>query len=1134
MKKLTDLLQEKILVLDGAMGTSIQNYNLEEDDFRGEKFKDSSKKLKGANELLNFTKPNIIREIYRSYIEAGADIIETNTFNGNSISMEDYNLGNLAYEVSLEGTKLAKLEVEEYYKKNGKQVFIAGSIGPSNKSISIDSSEVGFDKLKEAYKSQIRGIIHGGGDILLIETIFDGLNAKATVVAAEEVFEEENKKLPIMISVTVDKFGRLLSGQTMESLVVALDRDSIISFGLNCSFGAKDLIPLIKKLGKITNKAISIYPNAGLPNQLGEYEEKPEETVGILKEIIDNQEINIVGGCCGTTPEHIRLIALASQGKTPRPIKESEIKFSVSGNEILKNKEFLVIGERNNVAGSRKFARLIKEKKYDEALEISRNQVIAGADILDLNLDDGMIESKIEMEKYIKLLLTSTETANVPVMIDSSDFDIIEIGLKNLPGKGIVNSISLKEGEKSFLDKAKIVQKYGAALVVMAFDEQGQATTFERKIEIAKRSYDLLVGINFSPADIIFDTNILTIGTGEESDRNYAKDYIKSIKWIKENLPYAKTSGGLSNVSFAFRGNNPLRHAMHKIFLDLCKESGLDMVIMNPAEKFEEMKPSLEKKLYSLILNTDDVLEALLEEQIEKIELPKTTSKKIDPKDQIINNLVNGNKLNLTNLIDELLKKYSPLEIIQDIMMEGMEKVGHFFNTGKLFLPQVVKSAVIMKEAVNYLTPLLKDETSDVKNKGTIVMATVDGDVHDIGKNIVKTVLECNGYKIIDLGVMTPLETIIQTIKENKVDGVTLSGLITPSLNEMIKVAKAIEENGFDIPVFIGGAATSCLHTAMKIEPKYPKNVYHLTDASNTVIVLDKILGGDIEYKKNVFKLYKTLRNSYEQTENKREYLGIKEAYEKRKVIKHEVKIPSKLGVFDINPTMADVEDNIDWNIFLHDWKVKGTSEEKKTLEEGKKYLQILKERKIKIFGRYGIFKCRKDTRDIITINDAKFPMVRTQHGEETISLTDFLDEKDYIGAFVVSVEEVVGNSEYENIMFNLLGNRITEASANYLQGEVDNISKVKIRPAIGYPILPDHSLKKEAFDLLNIWDTGIKLSSNYTMDPIHSVCGLLFFNKDSEYFDLGKINFEQIEFLAKNRGVSPKEMKERLGVSVY
>ncbi|MGB6129465.1 MAG: homocysteine S-methyltransferase family protein, partial [Psychrilyobacter sp.] len=784
-----NILKEKIMVLDGAMGTSIQNYDLTEEDFRGERFSDFSFKLKGANEILNLTRPDIIKDIYNSYINAGVDIIETNTFNGNTISMADYNLGELAYEVSLEGTKLAKLTVLDYFKKTGKKVWVAGSVGPSNKSISIDSSEINFDTLKEAYKTQIRGILHGGGDLLLIETIFDGLNAKAAVIGAEEIFEEEGKTLPIMISATVDKFGRLLSGQTMESLVISLDRDSILSFGLNCSFGATELIPLIHKLGKFTHKPISIYPNAGLPNEIGEYTETPEEMIEILNDLLNHSGINIIGGCCRTTPKHIKLIAEAVKNLPPRILRKKSLEFNISGNEVLDHDGFLIVGERNNVAGSKKFARLIKEKKYDEALEISRIQVNTGAHILDLNLDDGLIDSKIEMKKYIKLLLSSTDTANIPIMIDSSDFDIIEEGLKNLPSKGIVNSLSLKDGQEEFIRKAKIVKKYGAALVVMAFDETGQADTFNKKIKVSKRSYDLLLNIGFSPSDIIFDTNILTIGTGEKTDRDYAKDYINSIKWIKENLPHAKTSGGLSNVSFAFRGNNPLRHAIHQVFLKLAKESGLDMVIMNPAEKIVKIKSSLEDKIYKLIMNTEDVLDSLLDEQIEKIISPKTAEKESDPRVQIIENLINGNKLNLTTLIDQLLNEYSPISIIQDILMEGMEKVGEYFNSGKLFLPQIVKSAVIMKEAVTYLTPLIKNEKIDMGHKKTIVMATVDGDVHDIGKNIVKTVLECNGYKIIDLGVMVSMDKIITTLKNEKVDGVALSGLITPSLHEMTRVA---------------------------------------------------------------------------------------------------------------------------------------------------------------------------------------------------------------------------------------------------------------------------------------------------------------------------------------------------------
>jgi len=1129
-----DLLKEKIMVLDGAMGTSIQNYNLTEGDFRGERFSDFPSKLKGANEILNLTKPDIIKDIYNSYITAGADIIETNTFNGNTISMADYNLGDLAYEVSLEGTKLAKSAATDYFKKTEKKVWVAGSIGPSNKSISIDSSEMNFDTLKEAYKKQIRGILHGGGDILLIETIFDGLNAKAAVAGAEEIFQEEAKTLPIMISATVDKFGRLLSGQTMESLVISLDRDSILSFGLNCSFGAAELIPLIHKLGKFTHKPISIYPNAGLPNEVGEYSQTPEEMTEILKNLISHSEINIIGGCCGTTPKHIKLIAKAVKNQRPRILRERSLEFNISGNEVLNRDEFLIVGERNNVAGSRKFARLIKEKKYDEALEISRTQVKVGAQVLDLNLDDGLIDSKTEMKKYIKLLLSAADTANIPIMIDSSDFEIIEEGLKNLPSKGIVNSISLKDGEEEFIRKAEIVKKYGAALVVMAFDETGQADTFRKKIKVSRRSYDLLLGIGFSPADIIFDTNILTIGTGEKTDRDYAKDYINSIKWIKENLPHAKTSGGLSNVSFAFRGNNPLRHAIHQVFLRLAKENGLDMVIMNPAEKTIVIKKSLEDKIYSLIMNTEDVLDSLLDEQIEKIMSPKTAEKESDPRVQIIDNLINGNKLNLTTLIDLLLKEYSPISIIQDILMEGMERVGEYFNSGRLFLPQIVKSAVIMKEAVTYLTPLIKSEKIDMGQKKTIVMATVDGDVHDIGKNIVKTVLECNGYKIIDLGVMASMEKIITTIKNEKVHGLALSGLITPSLHEMARVAKEMANEGINIPLFVGGAATSSLHTAIKIEPNYSGRVFHLTDASNTVIVLDKILGGDLKYKNSILNSYENLRKAYKKTEEDRSYLSLEEAFKRRERISNKVIKPSKTGVFDIKITLADIEKYINWDIFLHDWKVKDTSKEIDILRDAEKHLEILKDKKLKISARYGIFNVEKRPIDILKINGLEFPMVRTQQWETSLSLADFVEDEDYIGTFAVSIDTVSGKTKYEDIMYKLLENRLTEAAAEYLEKKVSEVIQVKIRPAVGYPILPDHSMKKEIFDLMNVWELGVCLSSTYTMTPVHTVCGLLFFSENAKYFDLGKIDKNQIESLAEYRGIDFNKMKENLGISIY
>jgi 5-methyltetrahydrofolate--homocysteine methyltransferase len=620
----------------------------------------------------------------------------------------------------------------------------------------------------------------------------------------------------------------------------------------------------------------------------------------------------------------------------------------------------------------------------------------------------------------------------------------------------------------------------------------------------------------------------------KKTDRNYAKDYINSIKWIKENLPHAKTSGGLSNVSFAFRGNNPLRHAIHQVFLKLAKESGLDMVIMNPAEKTVKIKKSLEDKIYSLIMNTEDVLDSLLDEQIEKIISPKTAEKEFNPRVQIIDNLINGNKLNLTTLIDLLLKEYSPISIIQDILMEGMEKVGEYFNSGKLFLPQIVKSAVIMKEAVTYLTPTIKNEKIHMEHRGTIVMATVDGDVHDIGKNIVKTVLECNGYKIIDLGVMVSMDRIIATVKNNKVDAVALSGLITPSLHEMARVAKEMAKEGINIPLFIGGAATSSLHTAIKIEPNYSGRVFHLTDASNTVIVLNKILGGDLKYKNSVLNSYEKLRKAYNKAEEDRSYLNLEEAFKRRERISNKVIRPSKTGVFDINITLADIERYIDWDIFLHDWKVKYTSKETDILIDAKKHLEILKDKKLKISARYGIFNVEKRSMDILKINGLELPMVRTQQWETSLSLADFVEDQDYIGTFVVSIDTVSGKTEYEDLMYKLLENRLTEAAAIFLENKVSEVIQVKIRPAVGYPILPDHSMKKEIFDLMNVWELGVCLSSTYTMTPIHTVCGLLFFSENAKYFDLGKIDKNQIESLAEYRKVNFNKMKENLGISIY
>ena len=856
-------LQKRILVLDGAMGTAIQKYNLNSDDYLDKK---------GCNEILNITRPDIIKDIHLKYIEAGADIIETNSFNCNKISLNEYGFSERAYEIAKRSAELAK----EVTTTSEKKIYIAGSIGPTNKTLTIPSGknpydrDLEFDYLKEAYSEQIEGLIDGGVDILLIETIFDGLNAKCAVISAEEVMKRKNINLPIMISATVNKEGKIFTGQSIESLIVALDRESIISYGFNCSFGAKELIPLTKKLGKFTKKPISLYPNAGLPNEDGEYLESPDITANYLKELVDNQEVNILGGCCGTTFEHIKSIANLVKNRAPRKFEENfKLEGFLSGNEILYfNDKFVDVGERNNVAGSKIFKNLIADKNYIKALEIAKKQIENGAKVIDINMDDGLFESKIEMKNFLIVIQNDRFVSKIPIMIDSSDFEVIETGLKNIAGKSIVNSISLKEGEEEFRKKAQVIKKYGASVVVMAFDEKGQGVSYERKIEICSRAYSILKEIGYSNSDIIFDLNILTIGTGMESDRYNGLNFLKACEWIRKNFKGVGIIGGLSNLSFAFRGNNDLRAGLHSTFLEEGKNRGLNFAILNPNENPPILSLEDKKILRDLIFGEESSLEQILNLHIQR-KKEVVIKEELTLEQRIENALIFGETPEFINDINSALKIYSPLDIIQNILMEGMKKLGVLFEKGEVYLPQLIRSSETMNKAVNIITPHLKSDEK-VKAKGKILMATVEGDVHDIGKNIVGTVLKCNGYEIIDLGVMVPKETILSTAKEQNVDIITLSGLITPSLKEMEKVLKYFQENSMKTPILIAGATTSPLHTALRLEPLYSGKVLHVSEALDTLQSINKLCSDEREgFLSEKLQNFKTLRKLYEK--NKKE-----------------------------------------------------------------------------------------------------------------------------------------------------------------------------------------------------------------------------------------------------------------------
>lgn len=1073
-------LQKRILVLDGAMGTAIQKYNLNSDDYLGKK---------GCNEILNITRPDIIKDIHLKYIEAGADIIETNSFNCNKISLNEYGFSERAYEIAKRSAELAK----EVTTTSEKKIYIAGSIGPTNKTLTIPSGknpydrDLEFDYLKEAYSEQIEGLIDGGVDILLIETIFDGLNAKCAVISAEEVMKRKNINLPIMISATVNKEGKIFTGQSIESLIVALDRESIISYGFNCSFGAKELIPLTKKLGKFTKKPISLYPNAGLPNEDGEYLESPDITANYLKELVDNQEVNILGGCCGTTFEHIKSIANLVKNRAPRKFEENfKLEGFLSGNEIFYfNDKFVDVGERNNVAGSKIFKNLIADKNYIKALEIAKKQIENGAKVIDINMDDGLFESKIEMKNFLRVIQNDRFVSKIPIMIDSSDFEVIETGLKNIAGKSIVNSISLKEGEEEFRKKAQVIKKYGASVVVMAFDEKGQGVSYERKIEICSRAYSILKEIGYSNSDIIFDLNILTIGTGMESDRYNGLNFLKACEWIRKNFKGVGIIGGLSNLSFAFRGNNDLRAGLHSIFLEEGKKRGLNFAILNPNENPPILSLEDKKILRDLIFGEESSLEQILNLHIQR-KKEVVIKEELTLEQRIENVLIFGETPEFINDINSALKIYSPLDIIQNILMEGMKKLGVLFEKGEVYLPQLIRSSETMNKAVNIITPHLKSDEK-VKAKGKILMATVEGDVHDIGKNIVGTVLKCNGYEIIDLGVMVPKETILSTAKEQNVDIITLSGLITPSLKEMEKVLKYFQENSMKTPILIAGATTSPLHTALRLEPLYSGKVLHVSEALDTLQSINKLCSDEREeFLSEKLQNFKTLRKLYEKNK--------KENIEDTQEILSPVIIPKEIGKKYLEISLEDIEKYINLDILLHTLKVKNSNEELKIKEDLSFIFNKMKENNLKVRGSYGIFSSKKiDGKLIIEDN-----IISTKED----FIYKFINSDDYIGTFALSYKsEIFKEKEYLKILEELLNNRIVEAGAEYLEDFISkNIWKINIRPAIGYPSLPNHQLKETVLKILDEDKLDIKLTSSYAMLPLSSVCGLYISNPKSFY----------------------------------
>jgi 5-methyltetrahydrofolate--homocysteine methyltransferase len=1213
--ELKNILENRILVLDGAMGTMIQRYKLQEEDYRGERYKDYHRDLKGNNDLLVLTQPQIIKNIHTEYLEAGSDIIETNTFNSNSISQADYGLENICFELNFQAAKIAKECTEKFNIENPiKPRYVAGAVGPTNKTTSI-SPDVNnpayrgatYDDMYKAYYEQVDGLVKGGADIILIETIFDTLNAKAAINAVGEYMFAEKIDLPVMISGTiVDLSGRTLTGQTIEAFWISMKHTkNLLSIGLNCALGSEQMKSFITELSDLADCFTSLYPNAGLPNAFGGYDELPEMMAKVLKSYSEDGLLNIVGGCCGTTPDHIKAIADYVKDQAPRKVIEKPKYLRLSGLEALVVREdsnFINIGERTNVAGSIKFARLIKEENYEEALKVAAQQVENGAQIIDINMDEGMLDSEKAMTTFLNYIAGEPDIAKVPIMIDSSKWSVIEPAMKCIQGKSIVNSISLKEGEEVFKEHARKILNFGAAVIVMAFDEEGQAVTFDRKIEICSRAYKISVNeIGFPPEDIIFDPNILTVGTGIEEHNEYAINFIEATRWIKTNLPFAKVSGGISNLSFAFRGNDRIREAMHSAFLYHAIKAGLDMGIVNAGQL--EIYEKIDKELLAIV---EDVIFNRRSDATERLIDYSNKHKSSGAKEEQILEWRNGTveerlKHSLVKGIvdfaeidaEEARQKYeNPIKIIEGPLMDGMNEVGDLFGSGKMFLPQVVKSARVMKKTVAYLVPFIEESMKndiDKGKKGKILLATVKGDVHDIGKNIVGVVLACNNYDVVDLGVMVPGEKIIEGIKEHKPDILGLSGLITPSLDEMVSVGKLLEKSGISIPLLIGGATTSRAHTAVKIEPTYSAPVIHVLDASKSVPVVSHLLNKEDRdgFSQKIKEEYKEIRENHYKSRAETQFVDLEFARQNGLNFDYEnykIKIPRKPGITEfIDFPLEKLKDFISWSAFFQTWELKGKYpniltdskygiEATKLFNDANELLDwIIENKLIKANGVVGIFPANSIGEDIeiysTNSNNSLIGRIHTlrqqqkknQTSTKYLALSDYICPKsvgknDYIGMFAVTggigAEELSekfkqDNEDYKAIMTKILADRLAEAFAEFLHLEVrtklwdyDNNSSTKIedmleekytgiRPAPGYPAYPDHTEKEIIFTLLDVEEKcGMSLTESYMMNPPASVCGIYFSHPDSKYFPIGKITKEQVQSYRKRKGFSLEKIE--------
>ncbi|MET4024747.1 5-methyltetrahydrofolate--homocysteine methyltransferase [Marinobacter sp. MBR-99] len=1215
LEQLHKALKERIIILDGGMGTMIQNQKLDEAAFRGDRFKDFDRDVQGNNDLLNLTQPALLRNIHADYLDAGADIIETNTFNSTRLSQADYGMEDLARELNVEAARIAREIADEFTARNpDKPRFVAGAVGPTSRTASISPDvnnpgyrNVDFQTLVDNYYEAVSGLVEGGSDLILIETIFDTLNAKAAIYATQQFFEDNGFELPIMISGTItDASGRTLSGQTTEAFYNSIAHAKPISVGLNCALGADALRPYVEELANKAETYVSAHPNAGLPNEFGEYDQTPEEMADIIEGFAKDGFLNIIGGCCGSRPDHIEAIAKAVSKYPPRKIPDRPKALRLSGLEPFTGDEntlFINVGERTNVTGSKRFLRLIKEEQYEEALSVARDQVENGAQIIDINMDEGMLDSREVMETFLKLVASEPDISRVPIMIDSSKWEVIEAGLRCIQGKAVVNSISLKEGEEEFIKRAKDCMRYGAAVVVMAFDEDGQADTFERKTEICKRSYDVLTSIGFNPADIIFDPNIFAIATGIEEHNNYAVDFINATRWIRENLPHASISGGVSNVSFSFRGNDAVREAIHSVFLYHAVKAGMNMGIVNPGQLviYDEIEPDLKELVEDVVLNRrDDSTDRLLE-AAEKFKGKGGQTKEEDlawrewPVEKRLEHaLVKGITSYIIDDTEACRQNAShPIEVIEGPLMAGMNVVGDLFGDGKMFLPQVVKSARVMKQAVAHLIPFIEAEkTEDQQAKGKILMATVKGDVHDIGKNIVGVVLQCNNYEVIDLGVMVPCEKILDVAKKENVDIIGLSGLITPSLDEMVHVAREMQRLDFNIPLMIGGATTSKAHTAVKIEPQYKNDIaLYVSDASRCVNVASQLLS-----KTAKPTLVEAARTEYDEIRERRKNRGdrtklvsMSEARARAPELDFETYQPPKpafTGVRAFNDyDLNELVDYIDWTPFFISWDIAGKypaifddpkrGEAARTLfDDAQKLLKkMIVDKRITARGVIGFWPANRRGDDIVVYTDeSRTEELTTLHhlrqqdekapGKPMMALSDFVAPEDshvgdYVGGFAVTtgigVDELTkefkdAHDDYSAIMVQALADRLAEAFAERMHERVrkefwgyatdeqlanDDLIKERyqgIRPAPGYPACPDHTEKATLFKLLDATaNTSLQLTEHFAMYPTAAVSGWYFAHPESKYFAVGKIGVDQVEDYAERKGLSKAEAERWL-----